>query len=158
MTSAQPDLTTAYGLGLDAMNHVRAAAAEAGVVLPERQVVYFLPVPVDCDQVTVAVEAWAPVANELEPDALQVCASLGWHLRMFITITRKSCALVDEYGNPPSVEDMAQSLRWASDDAEVLRLTALRYGRIGQGEITFSAPQGQFQDVEMAITVPMGLL
>jgi hypothetical protein len=150
--TAPPPLDEAISLALDALNRVRGAAAQLGVVLPDRQVPYFLPVPTDCDQVAVAIEAWAP-SPPPEDGALSNCNSFVWTLRMVVSITRETCAVMDDHGDPPTVELMEEALRIASDDAEVMKLVVAGYDQIGQGEIRMGAPAGKYQHVEMDLTV-----
>jgi hypothetical protein len=140
---------TAFTIAGSLLDVVRSAAAAANVPLPERQVIYFLPIPTDCEQVAVCVSGWAtnPAVDELVP-----CMSFTWTVRLVEQIARRSCAVLGRGGKLPTAESMTEALRVASADAEVLRDVVARLSEVSDLEINMGAPQGAFQVVELLVT------
>lgn len=154
LTTMSPGPSTLIGVARELLARLQGCAAQLGVILPERQLVYMAPVPVDCPQVVVAVSGYQPLP--LWED-LMVCTAFRWCGQFHIVISRKTCAIPTREGmGAPTVASMEQALQESSDDAEVLALLVSSLREIGP-ELTLStpAPEGGYQSVVLQVLVPV---
>lgn len=143
--------TTAFTMAQRLLDLINVSAANVGVVLPERQVLYFSPLPIDCAQVGILVEGWYP--NPPLGDVLDQCYAFSWVVKFGVIIARDTCAIPQGKTPRPTVASMTQALQIASDDMEVLRDLVSRIEERGGLEISARPPAGGMQVVELLLTL-----
>jgi hypothetical protein len=155
-----PDLTladpsrpvTLETMANDLMALVTQSAAQLGVQLPERRVIYMAPMPADCPQVAVLIGGWAP---EPEWDGLAVCPPGRWVAQLGVVITRKTPAVPTADGDLPRPSALAQAAHLASQDAEVLLAVVGGLGEIA-GDVLVQTPaaEGGLQSATLVVRAP----
>lgn len=155
-----PDLTAAVGparpdglfeMAEAVLGRLRSVAVGAGVQLPVKQVIYPSQVPVDCDQVSVLLQGWAP---HVQAGVFMSCQTFKWAAILQVAITRCSPGGPDKRGKLPTAEAMTDAARIASKDATLLQNLVATFEEIGP-EITLlvQPPDGGFQTVELTVTL-----
>jgi hypothetical protein len=148
-----PDPRTLVLMGQELMTRLISCFVSQGVVAPDRQIVYMMPIPADCEQVAVLFSGW----NPLPPwDTLTHCDSFRWVASYSIGITRCTPALPTKAGKvAPTPDQMLQAAQIASQDAEVLLCLVASLGEIGSElSVVTAAPSGGFQTVEVNLSIP----
>lgn len=151
-SSPAPVMATLFTMAQDILTRLVQIATQGGVILPDRRVIYMTPAPADCPQVAVLIGGWQ---GEPPWTGLIGCQEFRWTGRFMILITRKTCALPDLQGNPPSAALMTQAAQIASDDAELLLALVGGLGEIGdQLSIDTYAAEGGLQTTALSVVTP----
>lgn len=143
---------TLYGMGQLLLTRVLGCFTQQGITPPDKQLVYLSPIPADCDQVAVLFSGTTPMPPLF---GLVMCAPFRWAGQFSIIIVRKSCAVPNKRGEPPTAELMSQAARVASDDAEVLLALAGTFTEAGGLDLLVHPVTGGYQAVVLDVTLPM---
>lgn len=127
------------------------AFAQRGVALPDRQIIYIAPLPVDCEQVAVLISGWVP---DPAPIGLTTCQDFRW-CGIFDIVVSRAAPAVPKGRSAPTAQQMNESARIASEDAECVLAVVRGLSEIGPDfTFTVGAPQGGFQTVVCSVEVP----
>ena len=142
---------TLYEMATIVLERTVQAFAERGVVLPDRQLVYIAPLPVDCEQLAVLISGWVP---DPPPIGLTHCQDFRWCGNFDIVVSRTSPA-IPKGNKAPTVEQMNRASQIAAEDAECILAVVRGLDEIGP-EFSFvvGAPQGGYQTVVASVQIP----
>jgi hypothetical protein len=148
-----PTEGTLFNMAEAVMERLRGCAANEGVKLPPRQVIYMSPIPADCEQVAVLFNGWTP---DRTWEITIHCNAFRWLAGFSVIITRCTPAMPSKKGLPPTPGEMMEAAKIASTDAELLQCLVNTMDEIGaELSIITQAPQGGFQTVELDISLPV---
>jgi hypothetical protein len=80
-----------YEVAQEVFDRLIQHASQAGIELPERQLIYLSPVPADCPMLAVLIGTVN--LTPFSSDGLMVCPSGRWAVNIGVLITRKTCAV-----------------------------------------------------------------
>lgn len=149
-----PEVTglTLFEMGKQILDRMNGIAADLGVPLPERQIIYPSPVPVDCAQVAVVLLGWQPTVVS---DGYVGCQSFKWAGNFAVQITRCTPAVSRRRNELPAPDDMIEAGRIASDDSDILVELVRSFTEIGpEMALQLAAPDGGFQTVQLTVSLP----
>lgn len=141
-----------FEMGKQILERIQTIAVTLGVDLPERQIIYPSPVPVDCAQVAVVLLGWQPT---VQSDAYVNCQTFKWAGNFAVQITRCTPAVSRKRNELPAAVDMIEAGRIASDDSDILVELVRSFAEIGpEMGLALAAPDGGFQTVQLTVSLP----
>lgn len=152
LTMAPPRVTTLLTMGQELLTRINACAADAGIELPSRQIVYPSAVPADCEQVSVLFGGWSVYPPMQE---MSVCLSIRWCAQFGIMVSRCTPAVPGRTSSAPTMDRMTAAAQMASDDAELMLALLSTFDEVGADlNVSTPEPQGGYQAVLLTVTLP----
>lgn len=151
VSTAPAPTITLYQMAEMILNRTRQAFEERGVLLPNRQIIYMSPLPVDCEQLAVLISGWLPMPGW---EGAIRCQNIRWAGQFSVVVSRATTAM-PKGNKAPSPEMMNKAAQIGSEDAEAILAMVGGLGELGQDfALEIGAPQGGFQTVLADIQVP----
>lgn len=157
---AQPDYTMSalpnseislYQMAEILLNRTRQVFESRGVLLPNRQIIYLAPLPVDCEQLAVLISGWVPTPGF---ETTMRCSTVRWMGQFDVIVSRPTPA-VSGGKTAPKAEQMSRAAKVASDDMDCLLDVVRGLGEIGaEFQLETAAPQGNFQTSAASLQIP----
>lgn len=147
---AAPTVATLYSMAEQIQAMLEQIAMQAGTALPDRKIIYMLPLPADCPQWGVLFSGW-----QLEDGGgrMVTCSTSRWLGRFSVLITRNTPAMPVK-DQPPPAGQMSAAAKVASDDAELLIELLNNLGEVGDAAIETPAAEGGLQSVFLTVLLP----
>lgn len=144
---------TLYAMAESLLALVKQCFINAGINLPDREVIYPAPIPADCEQVAVLYNGWSEFPAS---EGATRSENFRWAGGFSVIVTRKTPALAPPSSkNPtPTPDAMKAAALVASQDAEVMLAVVRALDEFSEVSVIVQSPAGGLQTVELNVTIP----